>query len=333
MLNKHAEYIKKTLKNRDDLFYLTQQDRISTLFWALNALKILKDPYFEDLKESSLKFVISCLREDNGFSPNPSYPSTMTSTFSALQILYILDIPYYNDKTVKFILKLQNEKGEFCFDSFGDFDTRLDCCAICSLKILSIMKKYKTPDFNCYTDDFFDKNSVKFDRDELKQPIDKDFLNEIGFNINLTMQHLTSCQNVDGGFGQIKGSESHGAQIFCVVASLKVLGYLEYIDKNKTVEFLVYRQLNNGGLAGRINKKEDVCYSFWVYSALHILDASNLIDNQKLKEFIYKCEDQDGGFSDRPGNEPDLYHLMFSLSSLSLLGESGFNEVDPCFSF
>jgi geranylgeranyl transferase type-2 subunit beta len=321
-VEKHVEFIKKSLKSRDLLFYLTEQDRITTLFWALNSLKILKDPLFNEMKESSLEFAMSCLKENGGFGPNPSYTPNIIATFNALQIFYIFNQPFFDQKTVNYILNLQTMEGCFSFDEFGDVDTRFDCCAILSLKLLSVMKNYCKHDL---------KNKSAFDMSELDNPIENEFLISIGFKINLTLQHLLSCYNPDGGFGQIKGSESHGAQVFCVVACLKTLGYLDYIDRFQTIKFLVNRQVENGGLNGRVNKKEDVCYSFWVYSSLKMLGAHSFIDEKRLIDFIYKCQDDDGGFSDRPGNEPDIYHLMYSLTSLSLLNESNLNEINPCF--
>ena len=333
-IEKHVEYIKNTLKSRDILYYLTEQDRLATIYWALNSLRILNDPYFDELKNSILDYVISCLKEDGGFGPNPSYSSSILSTFNALQVFFILGIPYFDQKTVDYILKLQNVGGSFSFDKYGDIDTRLDCCAILSLKLLSIMKNHPNPNLKSTeinSEKLFKNYQVKFDREQLDLPIENDFLEKIGFNLGITITHLLSCNNSDGGFGQIKGSESHGAQVFCVVACLRTLGFLDSIDKEQTIGFLVNRQVNNGGLSGRTNKKEDVCYSFWVFSALLMLEPTQLIDNQQLSKFIFSCEGENGGFSDRPGNEVDLYHLMYSLASLSLLGEEGLDKVNPCF--
>lgn len=333
-IEKHVEYIKETLNSRDILYYLTEQDRLATIFWALNSLKILKDPYFHEIKRSLLDYLLLCEKEDGGFGPNSNYSATILSTFNALQIFYILGIPYKNSKTVDFILKLQNVSGAFTFDKYGDIDTRLDCCAILSLKLLSIMEKYPFPDKNSgerISEILFEKFSVNFDKNELNLPIDKSFLDRIDFKMNITLNHLLSCYNSDGGFGQIKGSESHGAQVFCVISCLKILGFLEIVDREQIIGFLVNRQLSNGGLCGRVDKKEDVCYSFWDLSALMMLEDEELIDYSKLRDFILSCEGENGGFSDRPGNEVDLYHLMYSLASLSLLGNENLDKINPCF--
>ncbi|ELA41501.1 uncharacterized protein VICG_01485 [Vittaforma corneae ATCC 50505] len=353
---KHIEFIKKTMKCRDFLYYITEQDRMATVYWAANSLKMLKDPLFEQIRPQVIQFVYSCLKTNGGFGPNPEYSSNVVSTFNALQLLFLYNVPYYDIKTVKFLLSLQNLSGAFTFDAYGDIDTRFDCCAILSLHLLSIMKDYKHIDYskgiaicsctadacdvfsldNCAADGMEHKicqylsPDNRLDRRHLSEPIDQSFLQDVGLDIDITLRHLVECFNYDGGVGQFKGSESHAAQTFCALSSLRSLGHLEAIDKLKTVDFLMYRQLPNGGLCGRIGKKEDVCYSFWAFSSMAILE-SEYINLEKLQEFIFSCEGDEGGFSDRPGNEPDLYHLMFSLASLSLLGNKKLDNIDPGF--
>jgi len=87
-----------------------------------------------------------------------------------------------------------------------------------------------------------------------------------------------------------------------------------------------------GGLNGRPEKKEDVCYSWWVLSALSILGKIPWISREKLAKFILRCQDnKDGGISDRPENMPDVFHTFFGVAALSLLGYPTFKKVDPVF--
>lgn len=346
---KHVEFVKKVMNSRNLLYYITEQDRMATMYWAVNSLRLLKDPIFGKIKPQVIQFVFSCLSEHGGFAPNFGYSPNILATFNALQLLFMYNVPYYDEKTVKFILSLQIADGSFTFDMYGDIDTRFDCCAILSLHILSIMKHYTYLDLAkgraMRKDEALDPFSledlkmqdachslgmVELDRTLLSKQIDRSFLHDINFNINITLNHLLECFNPDGGVGQIKGSESHAAQVFCVISSLRSLGCLDAIDRSQTLDFLVYRQTPSGGLCGRVNKKEDVCYSFWALAAMIIL-GSKPIDLDMLVKFILSCEDCTGGFSDRPQNEPDIYHLMFSLASLSLLGDEEINVMDPGF--
>ena len=54
--------------------------------------------------------------------------------------------------------------------------------------------------------------------------------------------------------------------------------------------WLAERQLPNGGLNGRPEKLEDVCYSWWVLSSLSIIDRIHWINKEKLINFILSCQ-------------------------------------------
>ena len=85
--------------------------------------------------------------------------------------------------------------------------------------------------------------------------------------------------------------------------------------------WLAERQLPCGGLNGRPEKMQDVCYSWWVMSSLKIIGKLDWIDKDKLKEYILSCQDcETGGFSDRPGNMVTFYYISkrsFLIHSLS----------------
>ncbi len=93
---------------------------------------------------------------------------------------------------------------------------------------------------------------------------------------------------------------------------------------------LAERQTDSGGLNGRPEKLQDVCYSWWCLSALSILKRLHWIDQNKLIDFILDCQDEiDGGISDRPEDEVDVYHTFFGIAGLSLMGYEGLKPIDP----
>ena len=53
---------------------------------------------------------------------------------------------------------------------------------------------------------------------------------------------------------------------------------------------LCERQTKSGGLNGRPEKLQDVCYSWWCLSALSILGRLHWIDQQSLTDFILDCQ-------------------------------------------
>ncbi|KAJ3179865.1 hypothetical protein HDU87_002433 [Geranomyces variabilis] len=140
-----------------------------------------------------------------------------------------------------------------------------------------------------------------------------------------TVQYIDACRNFDGGFGCRPGAESHAGQ-----TALAIVGALELVEADKLGWWLAERQLKNGGLNGRPEKLEDVCYSWWVMSALSILDRVHWINKDSLIKFILESQDPEtGGIADRPGDYPDVFHLVFGVAGLSLLGYPGLQPVDP----
>jgi geranylgeranyl transferase type-2 subunit beta len=102
------------------------------------------------------------------------------------------------------------------------------------------------------------------------------------------------------------------------------------VDEESLGWWLAERQLPMGGLNGRPEKKEDVCYSWWVLSSLDMIGKKHWISKEKLIEFILSAQDEeDGGIADRPGDVADVFHTLFGICGLSLLGYSNLEPVDP----
>jgi len=104
------------------------------------------------------------------------------------------------------------------------------------------------------------------------------------------VEYIQACANFDGAYGTSPGAESHAGQVFTCVSALKIAGRLDLVDRDKLGAWLSERQLPNGGLNGRPEKKEDVCYSWWVMSSLATIDRLHWIDKDKLAAFILKCQ-------------------------------------------
>lgn len=161
--------------------------------------------------------------------------------------------------------------------------------------------------------------------------------------------YIQACANFDGGYGVSPGAESHAGQIFTCVGALAIAGRLDLVDRDQLGGWLSERQLPNGGLNGRPEKLEDVCYSWWVVSSLAMIDRIHWIDRDKLAHFILQCQvsavdptvleyiwiliyTQDsgkGGIADRPGDMVDVFHTHFGIAGLSLIGFPGLAVIDP----
>ncbi|TBT96951.1 subunit beta of geranylgeranyl transferase type-2 [Hamiltosporidium tvaerminnensis] len=317
---KHIEFLTKETQTRNFLYFSTKPLRLATIYWTVCALKMLKKTdILKEKRNEIISYILSCQNTDKGFGASKDFPSTILSTFNALQIFYILEYLYFDKKTIKYILSnFDSSDGSFKNDTGGEKDTRFSCCAILSLHLLFLFNKYGKFVF----------------KKKLNQPIDYKYIKYLegkGFNVEKFVQNILNCCNPDGGIGSKPGSESHAAQIFCCISSLRSLNLIDIIDLEKVKKFLIFRQTENGGLNGRPNKKEDVCYSFWVFSSLVMINSDDKIDKNSLKEFILTCQSEEGGFSDRKGHEPDIYHTMFALAGLYLLGNTDLESIDPGF--
>ncbi|PBP25811.1 hypothetical protein BUE80_DR003258 [Diplocarpon rosae] len=141
-----------------------------------------------------------------------------------------------------------------------------------------------------------------------------------------------SCANFDGGYGVSPGAESHSGQIYACLAALSIAGEIRLVDKDKLGRWLSERQVEQGGLNGRAEKLEDVCYSWWVGSSLAMIGRLRWVDGEALSAFILRCQDPEmGGIADRPGDVVDVFHTVFGIAGLSLLGYPDLEEVDPVY--
>lgn len=163
-------------------------------------------------------------------------------------------------------------------------------------------------------------------------------------DIEKAVDYVTKCANFDGGYGVSPGAESHSGQIFACVGALAIAGRLDLVNKDKLGAWLSERQVDGGGLNGRPEKLEDVCYSWWVASSLSMIRRLHWIDGKKLTAFILKCQvcilqiisttadmlkdPEKGGIADRPGDMVDVFHTVFGLAGLSLLGYGDLEPVD-----
>ena len=109
-------------------------------------------------------------------------------------------------------------------------------------------------------------------------------------DVDKAVEHIDSCANFDGAYGTSPGAESHSGQVYTCVGALTIAGRLDLVHQEKLGAWLSERQLKNGGLNGRPEKREDVCYSWWVMSSLAMINKLHWIDGNKLTEFILGCQ-------------------------------------------
>ncbi|KAK4157842.1 terpenoid cyclases/protein prenyltransferase alpha-alpha toroid [Chaetomidium leptoderma] len=297
----HVKYIQSLDTRKDEYdYWLTEHLRLNGLYWGLTALHLLGHPDALPRAET-IDFVLSCQHDSGGFGAAPGHDAHMLSTVSAVQILATIDA--FDEletrgkgkaQVGKYISSLQNpETGTFAGDEWGEEDTRFLYGAFNALSLLGLLG-----------------------------------LVDVGKAVN----HIAACANLDGGYGVSPGAESHAGQIFTCVAALTIAGRQDLVDKERLGRWLSERQIAGGGLNGRPEKKEDVCYSWWVLSSLEMIGKTHWIDKDQLVAFILSSQDPErGGISDRPGDMVDVWHTVFGLAGLSLLQYPGLQPVDEVY--
>lgn len=293
LVEKHVEFVKSLDKKHDDIeYWMTEHLRVSGIYWGLVALFLMGK---EDAlnKEDVIAYVLGCQNPDGGFGGHTGHDSHLLYTMSAVQILVMFDAldRVEANKVIGYVVSLQDKgTGEMRGDEWGEKDTRF---AFISVAILSF---------------FGAVDAIK---------------------IEGVVRYVENSMNYDGGFGSGPGGESHSAQIFTCLAALAIARRLDIVDRERLSKWLAERQLKCGGLNGRPQKLEDVCYSWWVLSSLEILGRKHWVDRQKLCNFILSAQDtKGGGIADRPGDVADVYHTCFGIAGLSLAGFDGYELVD-----
>ena len=261
-------------------------------------------------REEMTEWVLSCRKPSGGFGASERNDAHILPTLSAVQILAMYDrLDLVDaDKIEAYVAGLQQEDGSFCGDETGEVDTRFIYAALACLSILGRLRSPSSP------------SSPSSSPSSLSSSI----------RVDAAVKYIARCQNFDGGYGATPGNESHAGQVFTCVAALDIAGALDTVDAELLCWWLAERQTPSGGLNGRPEKLQDVCYSWWCLSSLSILGKLHWIDQDALVDFILDCQDEiEGGISDRPEDQVDVYHTFFGLAGISLLGRSGLKAIDP----
>ncbi|KAI5291463.1 hypothetical protein KEM52_000164 [Ascosphaera acerosa] len=312
----HVAYITSLNTRTDRLdYWLTEHLRLNGVYWGLTALHLLGQPGALDRAET-VRFVLACQHEDGGFGAAPGHDAHMLYTVSAVQVLATVDALDELEKdgrggrarVAQFIANLQDRAtGAFKGDKWGETDTRFIYGAFLALSLLGALTP-ATP-----TQDTPPCSVI---------------------DVDAAVSYIERCQNLDGGFGSHPGAESHAGQVLTCVAALALAGRLQRAAASprgaRLAAWLSERQLPNGGLNGRPEKLEDVCYSWWVAASLAVLGRLHWVDRPALARFILRCQDAErGGIADRPGDMVDVYHTHFGVAGLALLGYPGLQAVNP----
>ncbi|KAF4794764.1 hypothetical protein TURU_098672 [Turdus rufiventris] len=243
---KHADYIASYGTKKDDYEYcMSEYLRMSGVYWGLTAMDLMGQLHRMN-KEEILSFIKSCQHECGGISASIGHDPHLLYTLSAVQILILYDSLHVVDvnKIVEYIQSLQKEDGSFAGDEWGEIDTRFSFCAAATLALLG-----------------------KLD----------------AIDVGKAVEFVLSCMNFDGGFGCRPGSESHAGQLpdvcysWWVLASLKMIGRIQWIDREKLRCFILACQdEETGGFADRPGDMVDPFHTLFGIAGLSLLGEEQI---------------------------------------------------------
>ncbi len=133
-------------------------------------------------------------------------------------------------------------------------------------------------------------------------------------NAQEILDHISMCQNIDGGFGEKSGEPSKIWDTFTSILILYLFDGLKFVDKSRVVGWL-FRSYSHLPLS-----LENTYYFLIIFK---LLESINEIDREGFAESIVSRHLPDGGFqSDFIKDESSVDSTFQSLIALKLLNSS-----------
>ncbi|ELW68035.1 Geranylgeranyl transferase type-2 subunit beta, partial [Tupaia chinensis] len=302
LLEKHADYIASYGSKKDDYEYcMSEYLRMSGIYWGLTVMDLMGQLHRMN-REEILAFIKSCQHECGGISASIGHDPHLLYTLSAVQILTLYDSINVIDinKVVEYVQSLQKEDGSFAGDIWGEIDTRFSFCAVATLALLG-----KLDAINVEKAIEFVLSCMNFDGGFGCRPGSESHAGQIycctGFlaitsqlhqvNSDLLGWWLCERQLPSGGLNGRPEKLPDVCYSWWVLASLKIIGRLHWIDKEKLRSFILACQdEETGGFADRPGDMASIFLTF-----------------------------------------VDPFHTLFGIAGLSLLGEEQIKPVSPVF--
>uniref|UniRef100_A0A8C0XXD5 Geranylgeranyl transferase type-2 subunit beta n=1 Tax=Cyprinus carpio carpio TaxID=630221 RepID=A0A8C0XXD5_CYPCA len=272
LLDKHADYIAAYGSKKDDYEYtLSEYLRMSGIYWGLTVMDLMGQLSRMN-REEIIEFIKSCQHDCGGISASTGHDPHLLYTLSAVQILSLYDsINVIDvDKVVDYVKGLQQEDGSFAGDKWGEIDTRFSFCAVATLALLG-----KLDVINMDKAVGFVLSCMNFDGGFGCRPGSESHAGQIycctGFlsitgqlhqvNADLLGWWLCERQLPSGGLNGRPEKLPDVCYSWWVLASLKIIGRIHWIDKAKLRSFILACQDEETG--GFADRPGDMVSSLW----------------------------------------------------------------------
>uniref|UniRef100_A0A3B3SBZ3 Geranylgeranyl transferase type-2 subunit beta n=1 Tax=Paramormyrops kingsleyae TaxID=1676925 RepID=A0A3B3SBZ3_9TELE len=276
LLDKHADYIAAYGSKKDDYEYaLSEYLRMSGIYWGLTVMDLMGQLHRMN-KDEIIEFVRSCQHECGGISASLGHDPHLLYTLSAVQILTlydsvsVLDI----DRVVEYVKSLQQDDGSFTGDKW-DTQAYGSSCLCGKLEEINLNKAVE-----------FVLSCMNFDGGFGCRPGSESHAGQIycctGFlsitgnlhqvNADLLGWWLCERQLPSGGLNGRPEKLPDVCYSWWVLASLKIIGRIHWIDKSKLRTFILACQdEETGGFADRPGDMVDPFHTLFGVAGLSLL--------------------------------------------------------------
>ena len=276
---------------------VTDYLRMSGIYWLCTCLDLLHS--LESIDQNYIiDYIQKCYNKDSGgYSPCPNHDPHLLYTLSAVQLLVQFDRIDLIDKPniCSYIKELQQDDGSFMGDQWGEIDTRFSFCAVACLKLMNCLDVI---DIDRATN--FVMNCLNFDGGFGCIPGAESHAGQIycclGFlslvqrldNLDISTRNMLGwwlCErqlDKSGGFNGRPEKLPDVCYSWWVLASLKILGKIQWINHEKLSKFILAAQDDEtGGCADRPGNIPDPFHTLFGIAGLSLL---NIYDENVIRK-------------------------------------------------
>lgn len=288
LLEKHCAFLVGYGHSHSTFQYgITDYLRMSGVYWLCTCLDLLHSLKRID-QDYVLDFVQKCHDQNSGgYAPAPNHDPHLLYTLSAVQILVQFNRLDLIDKASlgKYIKGLQQEDGSFFGDQWGEVDTRFSFCAVACLKLINAVELV---DIDLATK--FVLSCLNFDGGFGCVPGAESHAGQIycclGFlslvhrldQLDESSRNMLAwwlCERQLEQSGGLNGRPEKLPDVcysWWVLASLKILGKIQWINGAKLSRFILAAQdEETGGCADRPGNVPDPFHTLFAITGLSLL--------------------------------------------------------------
>lgn len=288
LMEKHCAFLVGYGRSHSTYQYgITDYLRMSGIYWLTTCLDLLHSLKLLD-QDYVLDYIQKCYHPSSGgYSPSPNHDPHLLYTLSAVQVLVQFNRMDLIDREnlAKYIKGLQQQDGSFFGDQWGEVDTRFSFCAIACLKLID---RLDVIDLDRATD--FVMSCLNFDGGFGCIPGAESHAGQIycclGFlslverldRLDLSTRNMLAwwlCERQLDQSGGLNGRPEKLPDVcysWWVLASLRILGKIQWINRDKLCRFILASQDDEtGGCADRPGNVPDPFHTLFAVAGLSLL--------------------------------------------------------------